>query len=81
MTLFERKTRSVKLTLAGEKFVARAKIILSELEALKQTMQEFAALGTGEIKIGTLPFTGNLELTSLVPLFQKNYPGIYIHII
>lgn len=80
VTLFERKTRSVKLTLAGERFVGGAKRVLAELDELNHAMQEYGALGTGEIKIGTLPFSGNQGLTSFIPAFQKKYPGIQIKI-
>ena len=80
VSLFERKTRSVKLTPAGEKFVASAKKILTELEMLSQSMHEYGALNAGEIRIGTLPFSGNMGLTPYIPDFQKTYPGIQIKI-
>lgn len=81
VSLFERKTRSVKLTPAGEKFVSGAKKILTELETLSQSMHEYKALITGDIRIGTLPFTGNLGFTPFIPDFQKIYPGVHIKII
>jgi DNA-binding transcriptional LysR family regulator len=81
VSLFERKTRSVKLTPAGEKFVDGAKKILTDLERLSQSMDEYRAAGTGEIRIGTLPFSGNLGLTPYIPDFQKGYPGIRIKIV
>lgn len=80
VSLFERKTRSVKLTPAGEKFIIGAKKILTELDMLSQSMHEYGALNTGEIRIGTLPFSGNLGLTPYIPDFQKSYPGIHIRI-
>jgi LysR family transcriptional regulator, transcription activator of glutamate synthase operon len=79
VSLFERNTRSVKLTLAGEKFVASTGKILAELESLRNEMQEYKALGIGDIRIGTLPVTDQ-RLISYISIFQKSYPNIHMQI-
>lgn len=80
VSLYERKTRSVKLTSAGEIFVSRAEKILAELGSLQQAMQECGGLSSGEIKLGVLS-AGGQRLISHFPSFQKKYPGIHIRII
>jgi len=80
VSLFERKTRSVKLTIAGIDFVARAEMILSELEALHEAMQEYGTLASGDIRIGILSAGGQKVITQ-IPAFQKKHPSIHIHII
>lgn len=79
--LFERKSRSVKLTTAGEEFIIYAKRALSEIDRLQQTMQEHTSLETGHIRIGALATIGNLRLTGLIASFQRRYPGIHLHLI
>lgn len=81
VTLFERKTRSVKPTPAGEKFVEHAKKVLAELETLSLVMQEFRSASTGTIILGILPSIGDHGLTTHIPEFQNRYPGIQIRII
>ncbi|WP_312337683.1 LysR family transcriptional regulator [Anaerospora hongkongensis] len=79
--LFDRKSRSVKLTTAGEEFIIYAKRALAEIDRLRQIMQEHTSLEKGHIKIGALPIIGNLRLTGLIASFQKSYPGIHIHLV
>ena len=80
VTLYERKTRSVKLTPAGEVFVRHAEKILAELDNLQLAMQECSGLGAGEIGIGILS-AGGQRLISHFPAFQKQYPGVHLRIV
>ncbi|MDR3561510.1 MAG: LysR family transcriptional regulator [Negativicutes bacterium] len=79
--LFERKTRSVKLTSAGEEFVIYAKRALSEIQNLRQAMQEYTSLDKGRIKFGFVTSLRLLGITSCIAAFQKRHPGIDIQII
>lgn len=81
VTLFERKTRSVKPTPAGEKFVEHAKKVLAEIDTLSLVMQEFRSASIGTIILGILPAIGDHGLTTHIPEFQNSYPGIQIRII
>lgn len=79
--LFERKTRAVKLTIAGRSFVKQAKKVIIELEKLEQLMQDYSLLNLGEIKIGILTNIITQNLVEHLPEFQSLYPGINIKII
>ncbi len=78
--LFDRRTRSVKTTSAGEEFVVYAKKIIGDIDRLRQAMQDHTSLNKGQIKIGSVPTTAQLGLTNNISLFQNCYPGIHIHI-
>ena len=78
--LFDRRTRSVKSTAAGEEFVIYAKKILGDIDRLRQAMQDHTSLKKGQIKIGSVPTTAQLGLTNNIALFQNCYPGLHIHI-
>ncbi|MFS0574087.1 LysR family transcriptional regulator [Sporosarcina sp. 179-K 3D1 HS] len=75
--LFERTTRSVKLTSAGKEFLLYAKRILSDIDRAKHAMKEFAGLSRGKIKIGAINSMGD-RLPFLIADFQKLYPGINV---
>lgn len=81
VSLFERRTRSVKPTVAGQRFIDQAEKVLADLECLRQSMQEYSSCVSGDIRIGVLPVAGSPNLTSFIPAFRKNYPGIRIRII
>lgn len=80
VSLYERKTRSVKLTPAGEIFVSHAEKILAELGALQQAMQECGGRSTGDINIGVLS-AGGQRLISHFPAFQNQYPGVHLRLV
>ena len=79
--LFERNTRNVALTSAGQTFIEHAKRILSEIEQIHRSMQEHAGLLKGKFIIGVTPVVGKLKLSSLITSFQRNHPGLDIQIV
>lgn len=81
VTLFERNTRKVILTSAGRTFIDHAQRILLEIEHIHRSMQEHAGLLKGKFIIGVIPVIGKLKLSALITSFQKNHPGLDIHII
>ena len=78
--LFERKTRSVELTAAGEEFVVYAGKVLVEWERLQETMRQHSATKKETLRIGTLLNMARLDLNMHVLAFQKAHPDIQITI-
>ena len=74
--LFDRTTRKVKLTNAGNAFLTHAQKVLMEINQSKKTMKEYLSVSRGQIKLGVLPVIGHFRITSLLANFQKNYPGV-----
>lgn len=79
--LFERTTRSVSLTSAGRSFVEQTEQILSAIERLQFSMQEYAGALNGKFVIGITPVIGKLKLSGLITSFQKKHPGLDIQIV
>ncbi len=78
--LFDRATRPIHLTPAGETFIQHAHHIMEDFEALKAAMREYAVQSQGNLTIGSIPVMGRLGLAQLIVSFQKQYPKIDIEI-
>jgi LysR family hydrogen peroxide-inducible transcriptional activator len=78
--LFERTTRHVRLTPAGEDFVGAAQQILNLVESAEIEMHEFSGLKRGRVLIGTIPTVGAFSLPPLLAEFHRQYPGIELAI-
>lgn len=76
LKLFERTTRSVELTTAGEEFVAKAEKILAAVSELSMDMKKYLASDNSNLLIGNNPAIGSFGVTKLIALFQKAYPNI-----
>jgi LysR family hydrogen peroxide-inducible transcriptional activator len=74
--LFIRNTHSVRLTNAGEEFIAYANRILSEMNKAQNAMLEFTHLNKGIINIGVLPIISFLGLTHMIADFHNIYPAL-----
>jgi len=77
--LFERTSRSVRVTPAGQAFVVCARRVL---RAVQEMTAEIALLdGTvqGRLRIGSIALTaGNIDVLGLFREFQETYPGVEV---
>ncbi|WP_312337675.1 LysR family transcriptional regulator [Anaerospora hongkongensis] len=78
--LFERTTRNVKLTVAGEEFINHAQRLLADYEEMQTSMKKYHALERGRLMVGTVQMMGRLGLTSVIATFSRKYPGIELDI-
>lgn len=76
--LFDRAVTPLRLTFAGERYIDTAKQILALNDQLIQQMDDIADLKTGRITIGSSPFRSTYLLPQVLPIFQKQFPGIEI---
>lgn len=76
--LFERTSRQVHLTSAGEALLVRAERILAEVEWVQMEMQEYSGLIRGRIVIGALQSLEAFRFPALLARFHIRYPGIEI---
>lgn len=79
--LFERTTRTVLLTPAGNGFLTHANKVLSEIVMAKRTIQEYISVEKGHIKIGVFPAVGHYDIISLIASFYKSFPGIKLDLL
>jgi DNA-binding transcriptional LysR family regulator len=76
--LFERTSRRVVATEAGEAVAARARAVLSEIEGVRGELDELRGLVRGRIAVGALLPAGGIEVTTLLAHFNRAFPAIEV---
>ncbi len=79
--LFERSTRSVALTTAGEKLYSRSLPALADLEAAIQELDEDKDGIAGTLKLSAPYSAGPFFLDRLLAQFAKQFPDVLIELI
>ena len=72
--LFQRSTRSVRLTTEGVVFLERCQRILRELEAAEQEMSTLGEMPRGRLRVG-LPYAAGLALP-VIAGFMERFPEV-----
>lgn len=78
--LFERKTRSVRLTPAGEEFASHAEKVLAELALLQDSMRKHSTPQSENLQIGTLLNMARLTINTCLVFFHRAHPQIRLTI-
>jgi len=78
VALFERTSRRVQLTAAGEALLVRAEHILAEVGWAQMEMQEYTGLARGRVVIGALQSLEAFRFPALLSRFHTRYQGIEI---
>ncbi|MFN3311914.1 MAG: LysR family transcriptional regulator [Hyphomonas sp.] len=78
--LFNRTTRSVFLTEAGEKFLTRIGPTLRELDSAVDDLGEFRGSPSGTVRINAPEPAARLLIRDVVPVLKGRYPEISIDI-
>jgi LysR family transcriptional regulator, transcription activator of glutamate synthase operon len=76
LALVERTTRRVTVTEAGHTLVARARRILSEVDAATAEMQALAGVRTGHVMVGTMHTMGPVDVSIALAMFHERHPGV-----
>src|SRR5690242_9679453 len=79
-TLFLRTTRSVGLTEAGDRFLARAKPAFEELVAASEVARELGRRPTGLLRLAVPRAVVPILLEPLLASFSEAYPDIEVEI-
>lgn len=74
--LFERTTRSVSLTAAGQAFAQYAEDILQQTQRAIQTVQDITALRHGQVSVAALPSLTAGLVPELFARFHARHPGV-----
>lgn len=80
-SLFNRNTRSVSLTTAGEEFYQYALKFLKDYEDIFINMKKYSNDNLQSLKIGAIPVLAQYSFTTSIALFKNDYPYIDINII
>jgi DNA-binding transcriptional LysR family regulator len=74
--LFDRAGRRVRLSPAGEVFLARAERVLAEVQSAVTEMEEFAGLLRGRLVVGALPSLAGRLMPPLLSGFHVLHPDL-----
>jgi DNA-binding transcriptional LysR family regulator len=76
--LFERTSRRVAATEAGEAVAARARRVLAEVDALRGDVDEVRGLVRGRVSVGALLPAGPIDVPRVLTRFAEQFPGIEV---
>jgi DNA-binding transcriptional LysR family regulator len=76
LPLAQRTTRSVSITDAGEVLVARARRILSQLEAAQAELDAMRGVHTGHVSVGVMHTMGPIDITMALAIFHRRHPEV-----
>lgn len=79
--LFDRTTRKIELTAAGEEFYSRIKHPLDGLEEAYQSMHDLASVRRGVIVLGALPSVAITLVPSALRLLTREHPALKIRVV
>jgi DNA-binding transcriptional LysR family regulator len=76
LPLVQRTTRRVVITEAGEFLVARARRILSEVDAAHSEMEGLRGVQTGHVTVGAMHTMGPVDVALVLAIFYKRHPDV-----
>jgi DNA-binding transcriptional LysR family regulator len=79
--LFQRTTRSVRLTHVGESFLARARAALDDLESAVLGIHEISARHAGRVTVACLPSGAVTQMPRAIAGFAKLMPHVRVRVI
>lgn len=78
--LFQRTTRRVSLTEAGEKYLQRVRQILEDVDEADALARAHTNELAGRLRVNTQPVLSTYVIAPLLAAFRQRYPGIVIDI-
>ncbi|NBB65807.1 LysR family transcriptional regulator [Pseudomonas sp. ODNR1LW] len=79
--LFNRTTRSVSLTEAGEQFVAQVAPALRDIHEAMEGVRSRQAVPSGMLRINAFPTAAREIFASLILPFQREYPQVHVDVV
>lgn len=78
--LFERTTRAVELTQAGEVFAEQARILRHQMDETVRRVQEVAQVQVGRLALAALPSLAAGLLPRVLARFAAEHPGVHLEL-
>ena len=76
-TLFERSSRSVRLTAAGEALLPRARSALDEVARARAEIAAMSGEVRGTLRLGVIPVDhGSIDLPTVLQTYHRRYPQV-----
>jgi len=76
--VFNRKTKPVSITKEGDIIIERLRVVVNEIDVLKNTLQEIKGEMVGDLKIGIIPTIAPYLLPLFVNEFSEMFPKVKI---
>ena len=80
VALFQRTTRKVDLTQAGEQLMISARKAMAEIDAGLVQIQHAVNVQQGHLSFGCVPTVAGSRLPQILLKFSKKYPGISVRV-
>jgi DNA-binding transcriptional LysR family regulator len=80
VALFERLPRGVRLTAAGEVFLAYARHAMSELKAVESQIEQLRGLVRGQVNVAAVESVAGELLPSAITRFQATHPNVRFNV-
>jgi DNA-binding transcriptional LysR family regulator len=77
-TLFDRVSRRLKLTAAGELLLAYSERSSADFESLRESLQQITGLQAGQVRVGSVEGMVTYFLSRYLATFDKRYPGVNV---
>lgn len=81
LKLFSRLGNQFRLTYAGQRYVDRARQILSIKRQLDQELDDIGQREIGELTVALTPMRSVYLLPQVLPAFRRRHPNIQLHIL
>jgi LysR family transcriptional regulator, regulator for metE and metH len=79
--LFERQTKKMVLTAAGERLLRSARRVMEEIDCAEKEIQRGALETRGVLRLSTQCYTAYHWLPPRLKIFQKKYPGVGVELV
>lgn len=80
VALFERGTRGAVPTRAGVAVIAQARLVLEQLQRLRESAQTAGEPLGGVLKLGVIPTSGPYLLPHILPGVKQRWPELQLHL-
>lgn len=80
VSLFDRGTRSVRLTAAGQQLLAKARHLLAQSRDLVREVDEIANAQGGELSFGASQMTIDSVVSSALPMLMQRSPRLKVNV-
>ena len=79
--IFDRGSKPISLTPAGEKYIESAEHILKIASELSESFRQLDDLNTGRVTIGTSDYFSSYYMPEILRDFRRHYPGIEVDLL
>jgi DNA-binding transcriptional LysR family regulator len=79
--LFQRTTRKLTLTEAGESFLARVGPLVEEMERAREEVASIGSEPSGTLRVSTSVAFGQICLVPLLPAFRRAFPRLRLELL